>query len=108
MRVPHAPSSHLRRSRANLFGEALRAGTPVAALAWRRGTCAEAALCGGTGAVAIPHPEASDDEAASALAEAIEQVAPLEPACVQEIGQARFDPVRHFQALASRHADLSR
>jgi glycosyltransferase involved in cell wall biosynthesis len=27
------------------FGEALRAGTPVAALAWRTGSCAEAALC---------------------------------------------------------------
>jgi hypothetical protein len=54
------------------------------------------------------HPQASDGEAASALAEAIEEVALLKPASVQEIGQARFDPVRHFQALASRHADRSR
>jgi len=87
---------------AAIFGESLRAGTPVAALAWRRGTCAEAALCNGTGAVATLRPEASDDEAASALAEAIEQVALLKPTSVQEIGQVRFDPARHFQALASR------
>jgi glycosyltransferase involved in cell wall biosynthesis len=93
---------------AAVFGESLRAGTPVAALVWRRGTCAEAALCDGTGAVAAVRPEASDDEAASALAGAIEQAALLKPGSVQEIGQARFDPVRHFQALASRHADRSR
>lgn len=88
---------------AAVFGESLRAGTPVAALAWRRGTCAEAALCDGTGAVATVRQEASDEEAALALAEAIERVALLKPASVQEIGQTRFDPVRHFRALASRH-----
>jgi glycosyltransferase involved in cell wall biosynthesis len=90
---------------AAVFGESLRAGTPVAALVWGQGTCAEAALCDGTGAVATVRPAVSDDEAASALAETIEQVALLKPASVQEIGQARFDPVRHFQALASRHDD---
>lgn len=90
---------------AAVFGESLRTGTPVAALAWRRGTCADAALCDGTGAVVAVRPEASDDEAASALANVIEQVAVLKPASVQEIGKARFDPVRHFQALASCHDD---
>ncbi len=97
---------HYVEAGAAVFGESLRAGTPVAALAWRKGTCAQAALCDNTGAVAIVPPEAGDSEAASALAEAIEQAALLKPASVQEIGQARFDPVRHFQALASRHAEL--
>ena len=89
---------------AAVFGESLRAGTPVAALAWGRGTCAEVALCHDTGAIAMAHPEASDGEAASTLAGAIVRAALLKPADVQEIGQARFDPVRHFHALASRHA----
>jgi glycosyltransferase involved in cell wall biosynthesis len=84
------------------FGEALRAGTPVAALAWRPGTCAHAALCGQTGAIAQLAPEAGDEHAAKALADAIEQVAALRAYDVQEIGLARFDPVRHFRALAAR------
>jgi glycosyltransferase involved in cell wall biosynthesis len=99
---------HYVEAGAAVFGESLRAGTPVAALAWRQGTCAQAALCGDTGAVATVPPEADDTQAASALAEAIEQAVSLKPAHVQEVGQARFDPVRHFQALASRHAEPSR
>lgn len=91
---------------AAVFGESLRVGTPVAALVWRKGTCAQAAVCDDTGAVAVASPEVDDDKAALALAEAIEQAAPLKSATVREIGRARFDPVRHFQALASRHAVL--
>jgi glycosyltransferase involved in cell wall biosynthesis len=98
---------HYVEAGAAVFGESLRAGTPVAALAWRRGTCAQAALCDDTGAVAAVPPDADDNYAASALAEAIEQAALLKPAHVQEVGQARFDPVRHFQALATRHAEPS-
>jgi glycosyltransferase involved in cell wall biosynthesis len=85
-----------------IFGEALRAGTPVAALAWRSGTSAEAALCDESGRVAFVDPPASDEAAAAALAEAIEQAATLRAASVQEIGFARFDPERHFRALAAR------
>jgi glycosyltransferase involved in cell wall biosynthesis len=98
---------HYVEAGAAVFGESLRAGTPVAALAWRQGTCAQAALCDVTGAVATVPPDADDNHAASALAEAIEQAALLKPAHVQEVGQARFDPVRHFQALATRHAEPS-
>jgi glycosyltransferase involved in cell wall biosynthesis len=98
---------HYVEAGAAVFGESLRAGTPVAALAWRQGTCAQAALCDDTGAVVTVPPEADDSQAASVLAKAIEQAALLKPAHVQEIGQARFDPARHFQALASRHAEPS-
>jgi glycosyltransferase involved in cell wall biosynthesis len=98
---------HYVEAGAAVFGESLRAGTPVAALAWRQGTCAQAALCDDTGAVATVPPDADDNHAASALAEAIEQAALLKPAHVQEVGHARFDPVRHFRALASRHAEIS-
>ncbi|MGO9159313.1 MAG: hypothetical protein ACLP7J_01170 [Streptosporangiaceae bacterium] len=64
-----------------------------------------AAGSGSSARSSTPCAQGSDDEAASALAEAIEQAALLKPASAQEIGQARFDPVRHFQALASRHDD---
>ncbi|GDY31376.1 glycosyltransferase, partial [Gandjariella thermophila] len=84
------------------FGEALRAGTPVIALAWDPGTCAEAALCERSGFVVQLDHDDDDEIAAKALADAIEQVTPLRAAEVQEIGLARFDPVRHFQALAAR------
>jgi glycosyltransferase involved in cell wall biosynthesis len=84
------------------FGESLRAGTPVAAAAWRPGTCAQAALCNDTGTVALIDPDADDEAAARALADAIEQAAPLRAVDVQEIGLARFDPVHHFQALSTR------
>lgn len=87
---------------AAVFGEALRAGTPVAALAWRPGTCADAALCTDTGLVATVDPARTDDQAAEALAAAIEVAVGIKAITVQEIGMARFDPVRHFQALASR------
>jgi hypothetical protein len=43
---------HYVEAGAAVFGESLRAGTPVAALTWRQGTCAHAALCDDTGAVA--------------------------------------------------------
>ncbi len=89
---------------AAVFGEALRAGTPVAAMAWRDGTCAEVALCAETGCVARIDPADDDDEAAAALADAIEKAAMLRAASVQEIGITRFDPARHFLALASRSA----
>ncbi|MGW0992000.1 glycosyltransferase [Streptomyces sp. NPDC002523] len=87
---------------AAVFGESLRAGTPIAALAWREGTCAEAALCGETGVIAVVSPEADDETAARRLAEAIEQTQPLDHCRVQEIGQQRFDPARHFEAMAAR------
>ncbi|MFL5913567.1 MAG: glycosyltransferase [Mycobacteriales bacterium] len=86
---------------AAVFGEALRAGTPVAALAWRAGTCAEAALCASSGCVALVDPSDTDDNAATALATAIEQAGTLRSAAVQEIGMTRFDPARHFLALSS-------
>lgn len=89
---------------AAVFGEALRAGTPVAALTWRPGTCADVALCADTGCVAQIDPMASDDQAATALAAAIEQAAALRPSAVQEIGMMRFDPARHFRVLASQLA----
>lgn len=84
------------------FGESLRAGTPVAALAWRPGTCAHAALCGRTGAIAQLAPGTDDERAEKALADAIEQAAVLRAREVQEIGMARFDPIRHFRTLAAR------
>ncbi|WP_280431714.1 glycosyltransferase [Nocardia brasiliensis] len=85
---------------AAVFGEALRAGTPVAALAWRAGTCAEAALCAESGRIARVEPDASDECAAAALATAIEAAATLDAAAVQAVGLARYDPAQHFRALA--------
>ncbi|WP_116046389.1 glycosyltransferase [Amycolatopsis palatopharyngis] len=84
------------------FGEALRAGTPVAALAWQTGTCAHAALCEHTGSIAQVHHDADDAIAAKALSDAIEQVLPSRAREVQEIGLSRFDPAAHFHALATR------
>ncbi|MFD7917741.1 glycosyltransferase [Streptomyces sp. NPDC059740] len=83
------------------FGEALRSGTPVAALTWREGTCAQAALCGETGAAVVTDPEQDDEAASTALAGAIEEAVSLDARRVQEIGLARFDPARHFKALAA-------
>ncbi|WP_405008466.1 glycosyltransferase [Kitasatospora purpeofusca] len=82
------------------LGESLRAGTPVAALAWRRGTCVDAALCSATGAVALADPDADDASAALRLAEAIERAGALRAADVGELGRQRFDPERHFRRLA--------
>jgi glycosyltransferase involved in cell wall biosynthesis len=87
---------------AAVFGEALRAGTPVAALAWQEGTCAHAALCDRTGAVATVTADHDDEAAARALADAIMRTEELSPASVQDIGLDRFDPARHFAALATR------
>lgn len=84
------------------FGEALRAGTPVAALAWRPGSCAHAALCEHTGSIAQVDTAAGEVAAIEALAEAIEKTTPLRAADVQEVGLARFDPARHFRTLATR------
>jgi glycosyltransferase involved in cell wall biosynthesis len=87
---------------AAVFGEALRAGTPVAALAWRSGTCPDAALCPNTGSVALVGPHVDDTDGAIALASAIESAADLSPSDVQQIGMTRFDPERHFRSLAVR------
>lgn len=87
---------------AAVFGESLRAGTPMAALTWREGTCAEAALCEQTGVVAVADPTVDDERAAELLAQAIEKADALKYAEVQEIGMDRFDPARHFMAMASR------
>lgn len=87
---------------AAVFGESLRAGTPVAALTWRRGTCAEAALCERTGTVCVVPSEDDNETASRALAEAIERALDLDHTEVQRIGLQRFDPVRHFEALAAR------
>ncbi|GAA3160035.1 hypothetical protein GCM10010451_04820 [Streptomyces virens] len=86
---------------AAVFGESVRAGTPMAALTWREGTCAQAALCERTGVTAVVPPEADDETASQALAEAIQRAARLDHAEVQEIGKRRFDPTRHFEALAA-------
>lgn len=86
---------------AAVFGEALRAGTPVAALAWREGTCPSAALCEQTGAVAVADPLLDDEPTAQQLAGAIARTTDLCSREVQEIGQKRFDPALHFEALAS-------
>lgn len=86
---------------AAVFGEALRAGTPIAALAWRPGTCAEAALCDQTGAVALADAALDDTAAAERLAEAIERTSTLHHTQVQAVGQNRFDVVRHFKAMAT-------
>jgi glycosyltransferase involved in cell wall biosynthesis len=85
---------------AAVFGEALRVGTPVAALAWRPGTCAQAALCDETGVIASVDAEDDAEKAANALAHAIEASDKLDPGAVQAVGLKRFDPVRHFEALA--------
>ena len=87
---------------AAVFGETLRAGTPVAALTWRDGTCAQAALCERTGVAAVVPPEADDETASRALAAAIEQASDLSHTEVQDLGQIRFDPRRHFEALSAR------
>ncbi|MFF8491563.1 glycosyltransferase [Streptomyces albidoflavus] len=87
---------------AAVFGESLRAGTPIAALTWREGTCAQAALCDQTGVVAVADPVVDDETAAELFARAIEKAEDLKYAEVQEIGMDRFDPARHFRAMASR------
>jgi glycosyltransferase involved in cell wall biosynthesis len=85
---------------AAVFGESVRAGTPMAALTWRDGTCAQAALCDRTGVTAVVPPESDDETAAQALAEAIERAADLDHTEAQAIGRHRFDPRRHFEAMA--------
>ncbi|MGV9557658.1 glycosyltransferase [Streptomyces sp. NPDC003522] len=87
---------------AAVFGESLRAGTPMAALTWREGTCAHAALCEETGVVAVVDPREEDEIAARRLADAIERVESLDHQRVQVIGMQRFAPVRHFQAMSAR------
>ncbi|MER7662066.1 glycosyltransferase [Streptomyces sp. NPDC096193] len=87
---------------AAVFGESLPAGTPVAALTWREGTCAHAALCDRSGVVTVVDPAVDDEAAARALATAIRQAEELDHAEVQAIGRHRFDPRRHFEALAER------
>lgn len=84
------------------LGESLRAGTPVAALAWRSGTCADAALCEATGYVATVDPIADDAHAAVELAKVIETTAKLRAVDVQAVGKELFDPRRHFERLATR------
>ena len=84
------------------LGESLRAGTAVAALAWRHGTCAEVALCESTGAVAVVDPFSPDEHAAYALAQAIAVTDGLDAPTVQAIGLERFDPATHFTILAAR------
>ncbi|MFJ9180873.1 glycosyltransferase [Streptomyces sp. NPDC102360] len=87
---------------AAVFGESLRAGTPMAALTWRTGTCAEAALCDRTGAVTVADPSTDDETASELLALTIEQAESLKHTDAQEIGMHRFDAARHFTALAAR------
>ncbi|WP_329433280.1 glycosyltransferase [Streptomyces sp. NBC_01280] len=87
---------------AAVFGESLRAGTPIAALTWHKGTCAEAALCDRTGAFTVADPSEDDESAARALAHTILRTEALNHAEVQAIGQHRFDPRRHFEALSAR------
>lgn len=86
---------------AAVFGEALRAGTPVAALAWGPGGCPQAALCQESGVVSQHDPQDSTEDVVEGLGQAISQVLALSPPSVQEIGLHRFQPERHFHALAS-------
>jgi glycosyltransferase involved in cell wall biosynthesis len=86
---------------AGVFGEALRAGTPVAALVWRSGTCADAALCPETGAIATADPAGGDNDAVAHLADAITTAERRRAADVQAVGIRRFDPERHFRALTA-------
>lgn len=86
---------------AAVFGEALRSGTPVAALTWRDGTCAQAALCERSGAVVQVDGDAEDSEAVARLVDAIVVAERLDARDVQEVGLARFDPADHFRALSS-------
>jgi|GEM_PF-5808172 len=97
---------------AAVFGEALRVGTPVAALAWRPGTCADAALCPETGRVATVGPASSDDQAGEALAAAIEATGDLEATTVQELPAAlrhalhdRWEFARDGERLQIQHCD---
>lgn len=87
---------------AAVFGESLRAGTPMAALTWRDGTCAQAALCEQTGAITVVDPSEDDETAAHALAGAIARAEECDHQQVQAAGMRRFDPARHFQAMATR------
>lgn len=89
---------------AAVFGEALRSGTPVAALVWRDGTCAQAALCERTGVVVQADRRASEDDAVNGLADAIVTAERMDARDVQEVGLARFDPKAHFGLLASGEA----
>lgn len=91
---------------AAVFGEALRAGVPVAALTWREGTCAEAATCERTGVVAVADPADDDEVVARQLAEAVLRAEELDHVEVQAIGQRRFDPMRHFKAMSTSRADV--
>jgi glycosyltransferase involved in cell wall biosynthesis len=86
---------------AAVFGESLRCGTPVAALVWRAGTCAQVALCERSGAVVQADKGADEAEAATRLAEAIVAAEQLDARDVQEIGLTRFSPEAHFRVLAS-------
>lgn len=85
---------------AAVFGESLRSGTPVAALVWRSDSCAHAALCAETGAVAEVDPATGDQVAVERLAEAITQADKLDAGRIQMVGMRRFDPARHFRVLA--------
>ncbi|MGW0768851.1 glycosyltransferase [Streptomyces sp. NPDC002676] len=87
---------------AAVFGESLRAGTPMAALTWREGTCAQAALCDETGAVAVVDPHEDDETAARRLADSIQRAEDLNHRQVQAVGMHRFDSARHFRAMATR------
>jgi hypothetical protein len=50
---------------------------------------------------AVVPPETDDETAAQALAEAIEGAVGLDHTEVQTIGRHRFDPARHFEAMAA-------
>ncbi|MBM7771204.1 glycosyltransferase involved in cell wall biosynthesis [Actinokineospora baliensis] len=83
---------------AAVFGESLRSGTPVAALAWRAGTCAEVALCENTGRIANVA-DLSEQEVVEQLAETIIAAEHLDSRDTQVIGLDRFDPERHYLNL---------
>jgi hypothetical protein len=74
----------------------------MAALTWREGTCAQAALCNETGGVAVVDPLEDDETAARRLADEIQHAEDLDHRRVQAIGLQRFDPERHFQTMATR------
>ena len=84
---------------AAVFGDALRAGTPVVALTWNEGTCPHAALCDNTGTIAVANPKIDDEEAVALLADALNTTGSLDPSDVQTIGLQRFDPATHVRHL---------
>ncbi len=86
-----------------VFSEALRAGTPMAALTWREGTSVDVSICSRTGSVAAAEADGTDEEAAEVLAQSITSCDRLDPEEVRRLGRKRFDPSKFFNLLSNRY-----